>query len=58
MITAPNPYVAKKNPMTNPRPGTSAPKRRIPNPAKNAPSRPLVPFLWTMSRPKISALAT
>jgi hypothetical protein len=48
----------KMNPMTNPRPGTRAPKRRIPNPAKNAPSRPLVPPLWTMSRPKISALAT
>ena len=57
-ITAPNPYVAKKNPMTNPRPGTSAPKRRIPNPAKNAPSRPLVPLPWTISRPKMRALAT
>jgi hypothetical protein len=58
MMTAPNPYVAKKNPMTNPRPGTSAPKRRIPNPAKNAPSRPPVPLPWTMSRPKIRAPAT
>jgi hypothetical protein len=58
MMTAPNPYVAKKNPMTNPRPGTNAPKRRIPNPAKNAPSRPPVPLPWTMSRPKIRALAT
>ena len=58
MMTAPKPYVEKKNPMTNPRPGTRAPKRRIPNPAKNAPSRPLVPLPWTMSRPKISALAT
>jgi len=58
MMTAPNPYVETKNPMTNPSPGTSAPKRRIPNPAKNAPSRPLVPVPWTMRRPKISAVAT
>jgi hypothetical protein len=58
MRRAPKPYVAKKNPMTNPRPGTSAPKRRIPKPAKNAPRRPPVPPRCTMSRPKINALAT
>ncbi len=47
-----------KNPITKPRPGTRAANRRIPNPAKKAPSRPPVPLRCTMSRPKIRALAT
>ena len=38
--------------------GISAAARRIPNPAKNAPMRAPVLVPFTMSRPRISELAT